>query len=812
MMTISTKLSIGIAWCLAWGDRPTPLFDLSELQTIKQTLKEGKSIPAAIQPFLEQAQKIDNLKFPDTAEKLRQTFEALQRENPQAWNTPIGLVYGGATKIKGYVFEAAKLQDIRGASALLDRINLIDLPAFFGKPPESPRYTAHCEEVKQWLDNCFPGDADNLKLSDALIPELIIYSTGGNILAFCPAAYIDDLANAIERRYTEQTLTANSCAVGDSFKLLEVRFGLLRDPIEQTLWLDWYEKNRNNHEKNRNNDLVKAYFGSLEGEENWGELFNNRKSFNELAGKLAAQFNHRRSGNDLPGSERPSRCYPPIFDTHPYLKRDEGDCRSAIFHATELPNEPWFSEALARKRIIGQISKEEQEREWYERTKLEWQPGEVESWVNKFERFLLKLERWRKYYAGFSNSGIQQARSLTEIGNASNGFVAYIYADGNNMGGYIQKIKTPADYAQFSEDIFDATENSVYEALTHLKPHRLSGLTGKEHQHRNGVVIHPFEILTIGGDDVLLIVPADKALAIAQTIGEEFEKRLTDLGKRYEIPASQRDDAKSIACHRYQPPPQNPSECQLSMSIGVLITAYTTPIYYAQKLTEQLLKSAKARAKELKKHYHYYGGTVDFLVMKSVTMISSNISSFRREGLTKSIKDNQKLKLHAAPYTLHELGGLLETAKAIKQSGFPRSQLYQIRSLLERGKNTAILNYRYFRVRLGSKEQQLLKENFEDAWCQAATNDGYLAPWLFEKAGIFRKVVLMFSLKLLPTSQVQLQSVILNLLKKSTYETIWRELVDLYPFIEVSQTLDAKIQDTDRLNVGAKHSGDNLST
>lgn len=39
-------------------------------------------------------------------------------------------------------------------------------------------------------------------------PELIIYATGGNILAFCPAAYIETLANAIEKRYTHETLTA----------------------------------------------------------------------------------------------------------------------------------------------------------------------------------------------------------------------------------------------------------------------------------------------------------------------------------------------------------------------------------------------------------------------------------------------------------------------------------------------------------------------------------------------------------------------------------------------------------------------------
>jgi CRISPR-associated protein Cmr2 len=51
----------------------------------------------------------------------------------------------------------------------------------------------------------------------------------------------------------------------------------------------------------------------------------------------------------------------------------------------------------------------------------------------------------------------------------------------------------------------------------------------------------------------------------------------------------------------------------------------------------------------------YYGGTVDFLTLKSVTMISSNIEQFRKEALTK--KRGTTLKLYAAPYTFHELKG-----------------------------------------------------------------------------------------------------------------------------------------------------------
>jgi CRISPR-associated protein Cmr2 len=114
--------------------------------------------------------------------------------------------------------------------------------------------------------------------------------------------------------------------------------------------------------------------------------------------------------------------------------------------------------------------------------------------------------------------------------------------------------------------------------------------------------------------------------------------------------------------------------------------------YYADQLVGQLLKSAKKRAKELKKEYEYQSGTIDFLVLKAVTMISSNISEFRSQGLTREQDDQPTLKLFAAPYTLHEVDGLLTTVKALKRAKFPRSQLYQLRTLLERGKRTAILN------------------------------------------------------------------------------------------------------------------------
>ena len=309
-------LNAGLVWCLAWGNDRQPQYSPDILmQTVSAVLNETAP-PAETRHLVAQVEALEKLDFPTAG-------LATQKDSP-IWQqqTRIGLVYGGATKIKSYVWEAAQLQDIRGASAILDRINLVDLPGLFGK--NTPK------EVAEWLKDNFP------ELAAALIPELIVYSTGGNILAFCPAAFVNDLADAIEKRYTHETLTANSCAVGETFRLLEIRLGRLQEPMENTPWLDWYRQNYQN-------DLVKAYFGSPKTEAEIVAAFQDRKSFNELALILAARFQQRRNGNNIPGVDRRSRRYPPMFETHPYFRRDEGDRRLAVTQAEELPGEPWFS-------------------------------------------------------------------------------------------------------------------------------------------------------------------------------------------------------------------------------------------------------------------------------------------------------------------------------------------------------------------------------------------------------------------------------------------------------------------------------------
>jgi len=754
----ANSTTTALSWCLAWGDRREPQFDLEVLRAMRQALTNGDQVPEEVRSLVDQVKRLQNI----SSDEFLNTFQELQDKYSDLWSQgiKIGLVYGGATKIKQYVFEAAKLSDIRGASALLDRINLVDIPAFFGHYDEGVQKSI---TVENWLKDNF------LSLSNALVPELLIYYKGGNVLAFCPAAFVDDLSNAIERRYTEETLTANSCAVGQIFNLLEVRFGLLNNA--ENFWRDKYLQNKPKQAQTQQNDpkikLIESYYGSyykgqkdqksLKSDAELKQQFAERKNFNELVTNLAIAFNQRRSGNFIPN--RSSRAYPPIFETHPYIVRDESDRRSAIFKAELLPDQASISETLARKRLIGQFAKRQINSvpQWYLDGGFDWIPREkqLDSWVEKFEKFLQHPDTDLENIHYPLQKNPDEALSLREIGQVGKGFVSYIYADGNNMGGYIQKnIQTPERYRQFSDDIFEATQKSAYYALAeHLQPTYVQ--RESESGKQTTVLIHPFEIITIGGDDVLIIVPADKGLEIAQTIGEKFEEILQ--GKeRYNIPNTKKP--KSYSFQRYQNGDIKLSESVLSTSLGVLITAESTPIYYAEKLVLQLLKSAKDKAKNLKSKHGYHGGTIDFLSMKSVTMLSSDVKEFRKEGLT---KDN--LRFYAAPYTLHEIGGLIEVVKALKQAKFPRSQLYQLRNLLENGKQTAIINYRYFRVRL-KEGQSSLKEYFEDAWCSAKTNGGNLAPWMShidEKDKIF-------------------------------YETIWRDLVDIYDFVEVEQESESK--------------------
>jgi CRISPR-associated protein Cmr2 len=659
--------------------------------------KYGKADKSQIEEFYPEAEWA--LTPPD-----EETGQIQAPENPKA---KIALVTGGATKIKSYVFESARLAEIRGASGLLDRINLEDLRRLW-------KEGIGCEEC-------------------------LIYANGGEALGFAPVGKAEWLADEIERIYTQETLVAQSVAVYEILTLRQLKSGLFEDQAPK-------------------NTILKDLLGYDP---------QTKPAFGQLVTKLNLAKYRRREVNPDESGSRELRGIA-HFETFPFARRCSScERRAAVVNARvsgdqdeDLP----LCEPCARKRIFGMWTKrEDNSARWWFEAKFIWEPDRgsdiIESWATRFKQWLIENpDYWKKYAVGEKgplpeNHQIRVARDLNELGEVSQpqGFIGVIYADGNNMGQLLEQLRTPNEYATFAEDVFDANKNAVFGALA-------ENLTTREFERKPGdkFQMHPFEILSIGGDDLLLIVPADKALKIACDIAESVEQNLRGK-KQFEL----KQEYSPEAVHRCQSGMSKDGtapQSKVSFSAGVVLADAHTPFFYLESLASQLLKSAKSRAKWLKREYDYYGGTIDFLALKSVTTISGTVDEFRKATLARNGK-----RIYARPYTIAEMKTLLETISQLKHTGFPRTQLHRLRqslqASLESGREQSTLDYLYFL----SREKGVLEARREIELLWPVHGGLSLPPW--------RKRI-----------------------DADEYETVWYDVMELYDFIEEEKT-DAGNQD-----------------
>jgi len=702
------KLAWGIAYCLAYGKRMSEA-DIERLQQ----LVEAEDMPQGVQGdevslIAEAARRI--VGPIDDEEIIPQMKEELPKDcllQISEWlNFPrIALVMGGATKIKQYVFESAKLPEIRGASGLLDRINLEGL--------------------------CFLW-RDGLGCEDC-----IIYNNGGEVLAFAPESRAKWLADEIERIYTHETLVAQSVAVWQAFTLKQLREGLLADV-------------------NVDDRVIKGLLGYNPAE---------KKTFGNLVVLLALAKFRRREANPDEGRSPKLRALS-HFETAPFQRRCSScERRGAVVNAHVADEDRPLCEPCARKRVFGQLVKrEDADLRWWDKAQFEWQPEDesrkAESWMTRFENWLDGHSEWKEKYAvdddgkplaNWDKLGI--ANDLGEIAQVAtpDGFIGVVYADGNNMGALIErKLTTPSKYAHFAITVFDALQDAVFSALAkHL---RTASVTSERGAKR---LVHPFEILSIGGDDLFLIVPAHAALPIACEVAKLTEEclRTDDLLRAGGYSWS---DAQRCA----QPPDTlTISQCEVSLSVGVVLADAHTPVFYLEELANQLLKSAKRRAKWLKRERKYYGGTIDFLALKSVTMISGTVDEFRKAALT---REDKRFRIYAGPYTITEMESLLASVRSLKSADFPRSQLYRLSESLRKSKEQSTVDYLYFLSR-GDKVPEA-RGKIEQKWTPNSSQ--VLAhPW-----------------------RRQLE-------EEDRWETIWHDLVELYDFVPEEEQNHAQHHD-----------------
>ncbi len=425
----------------------------------------------------------------------------LQRLNELIGQHPrrIALVYGGATKIKGYVFEAPRLPEIRGASALLDWIG------------------------EQAIHRIWHTHLPINGIHDTEPHPYIIYASGGSFLAFAPCQLAQPLATAVERAYLEHTLTANSVAVTACFDLLELRYGRLFHP-DRPGYICWIEEFLAACQNPSLWDELETYYYAPDGvaaattdETALRRRFFNRKTFGELVTVLATMFHRRRDERASHGEPR----YLPHYELMPWDEKcQSSDVRPAVIKAPIGADDRELSEASARKLAVGRLVKGMDAGLLPAKLKPWTVPDDLQeqSWEKRWDQFLAQHPQ-SPYAQSKGTSAGHPASDLSEIGSASDPkrYIGVIYADGNNIGRLMATLATPDIYHQVSRALSDVAQQAVFEALAdHLRPITIDGR-----------LVHPFEILAIGGDDLLIVVPGHKALDIAIAIARFFEHELT---------------------------------------------------------------------------------------------------------------------------------------------------------------------------------------------------------------------------------------------------------------------------------------------
>ena len=231
-------------------------------------------------------------------------------------------------------------------------------------------------------------------------------------------------------------------------------------------------------------------------------------------------------------------------------------------------------------------------------------------------------------------------------------YLGLIYADANSMGKALEEQTSLKKLQNFARVVDDAVFNAMgYAIRQHLPVQRV----GKEH-------LFPFDVLLIGGDDIVMVTPADKALQVAATLTEQFHQA---------------------------------TERQYTLSVSVVLAPVKYPFNLQSTLAEDALKDAKksGSVSNVSSKSKLEQSRVNFIVVTGNTSLSYKrvYQEMHREPNT-FLDEQDEFYATMRPYTLSELLWLLEQLKKGNNQHIGRTKLHQMReAILKLNKTTTIL-------------------------------------------------------------------------------------------------------------------------
>lgn len=296
----------------------------------------------------------------------------------------------------------------------------------------------------------------------------------------------------------------------------------------------------------------------------------------------------------------------------------------------DAPGRPiFYSAATAHKRELGSQTR----RAYLNEQHLFWQ-----EFVRHVTSDQLDDTTVWKDAAALSNG-----QDLSDIGDQAQpgDYIALVYADGDGIGKLIEKTVNQngvEGYRTISRALEESATIAAADALAAAYqswPQRVRERT----QLMSEPPRLPFEVITIGGDDVLLICTGEAGLLVAVTLARRFGEEMSERGY-----------------------------AGVSASVGVVIAHASHPIVNLRDRAGELLKSAKRATA--------HGGGVDFHIVSTPGL--EPIARVRSEQYIPPHGQNaDKLRYTCRPYSLAQMNTLMVYAGQVaKLPGSKRAQLY----------------------------------------------------------------------------------------------------------------------------------------
>jgi len=433
-------------------------------------------------------------------------------------------------------------------------------------------------------------------------PEAIIFAGGANALLVVPASLDNSkIESDLKHRYGEATFWQVGVTVAISeplwaYDMAAVLPDLTADGVAGCVAKTWQTARKKNKQVN--------------GEQH-RRLFGVRVAF------LQEQMRLLKAMRESAGHE----------EVHPVVQMCQYCCRRPAADEDEIGGERfWVCEACKQRADRG--------RKVHKKANM--------SGSSVQERLLAHLQKEKKT--------LSWADDLDDL-SGDGGYIALIYADGNDMGRLFNMLQTPESYLEFSELLSHAVEESVLEALK-----------GIVDEKSNNV---PAEVIVAGGDDVLIICRAGDAFKLATEIMEQFENRIKE-SRAIELLAA-------VLKQEHIP--------RLTMSCGIAIVDVKYPIRLAFDLAESLLKEAK---KFRRACGDGMPGTLNWFWLKAPIAVTDAKTLFEQAFKIKEGRD--EVFVTARPYFADELKKLLDLLFQEKAlAGLSRTQRKSAQQVLFEG-------------------------------------------------------------------------------------------------------------------------------